>query len=321
MQEEKTKKCKHCKTEIPQDAKVCHACGKKQGGGCLSKIIIAVAVLFVIGFLFGDDDEPKTDYSNVETENGSEELAFEKTEVYNGHGVTISIDGIEDKSSEVDISFLVENNSKKDYGISAHSYAVNGLMAGDSKYLSNVDVPAGKKGNFDISIEKDFLESNGIEQIGRLDVIFWAYYDDFKEWNSDVIKIKTNAYDKEKMYKPTGEEVYSDDNMTLWLVGKEDNEYNFVVKNKSSYNVEYYIENCSVDGWSYENDNYLLDLYAEPIHGKTYYAYEFEIDDTFMEENKIEEIKNLEFNLLMQDGYIEDYLNIWEAKSDKIVIE
>ena len=36
-----TKICKHCKTEIPYDAKVCPQCRKKQkGSGCLVTIIV-----------------------------------------------------------------------------------------------------------------------------------------------------------------------------------------------------------------------------------------------------------------------------------------
>ena len=42
-----TKLCKHCKTEIPKDAKVCPNCRKKQGGK-LKWIIIGVVVLIVL---------------------------------------------------------------------------------------------------------------------------------------------------------------------------------------------------------------------------------------------------------------------------------
>lgn len=62
-----TKICKHCKTEIPYDAKVCPQCRKKQGGGCLTKILIALVVLIVIGFVAtSGDDEPKSDSSGKE---------------------------------------------------------------------------------------------------------------------------------------------------------------------------------------------------------------------------------------------------------------
>lgn len=46
--EEKTKKCKHCKSEIPADAKVCPQCRKKQGGGKLKWVAIIIVVLIVI---------------------------------------------------------------------------------------------------------------------------------------------------------------------------------------------------------------------------------------------------------------------------------
>lgn len=61
MKKEKpsTKTCKHCKTEIPYEAKVCPQCRKKQSGGCLSKIIIGLIVLIVIGIAFsGGEEEP-----------------------------------------------------------------------------------------------------------------------------------------------------------------------------------------------------------------------------------------------------------------------
>lgn len=57
---EKTKICKHCKTEIPHSAKFCPNCRKKQKKGILSKITIAFLALVVIGILFGSDDETNT---------------------------------------------------------------------------------------------------------------------------------------------------------------------------------------------------------------------------------------------------------------------
>lgn len=59
-QKPETKLCKHCKTEIPYDAKVCPNCRKKVKGGKLKWIIIAVVVIFIIAAAAGggsDDDE------------------------------------------------------------------------------------------------------------------------------------------------------------------------------------------------------------------------------------------------------------------------
>ena len=75
-----TKICKHCKTEIAYDAKVCPQCRKKQGGGIVKKILIALGVIVIISIVFGGgEDENKPSDSNpqsvgsVENENSENE--------------------------------------------------------------------------------------------------------------------------------------------------------------------------------------------------------------------------------------------------------
>ncbi len=52
-EENGTKLCKHCKTEIPAGAKVCPNCRKKQGmSGCLIVVIVLV-VLAILGIAMG----------------------------------------------------------------------------------------------------------------------------------------------------------------------------------------------------------------------------------------------------------------------------
>lgn len=73
-----TKLCKHCKTEIPFDAKVCPNCRKKQGAsGCLIVIVVLI-VLGALGALGGGGDKnTKPDSKNnqpviTETDNPEE---------------------------------------------------------------------------------------------------------------------------------------------------------------------------------------------------------------------------------------------------------
>ena len=57
----KTKLCKHCKTEIPAKAKVCPNCKKKQGG-IVKWIIIGVLAIAVIGSAAGNSgSKPSAD--------------------------------------------------------------------------------------------------------------------------------------------------------------------------------------------------------------------------------------------------------------------
>lgn len=61
MKKEKptTKTCKHCKTEMPIDEKVCPNCGKKQPNGCLIAIIALVVVIVILALPFGGSDDTK----------------------------------------------------------------------------------------------------------------------------------------------------------------------------------------------------------------------------------------------------------------------
>lgn len=43
-----TKLCKHCKTEIPQDAKVCPNCRKRMNGGKVKWVVIAIIVIILL---------------------------------------------------------------------------------------------------------------------------------------------------------------------------------------------------------------------------------------------------------------------------------
>lgn len=74
MKKEKpmTKMCKHCKTEIPYGAKVCPQCRKKQGMGCLTKIILVFVVLGVIYALMPGSDEASNNSSKSSTEKTSD---------------------------------------------------------------------------------------------------------------------------------------------------------------------------------------------------------------------------------------------------------
>lgn len=76
-----TKICKNCKTEIPYNAKFCPNCRKKQGMGRLTRVIIAIVAICIIGAIgeSGDDKEKNDPKPKVEnTDSKKEEVKKEE---------------------------------------------------------------------------------------------------------------------------------------------------------------------------------------------------------------------------------------------------
>lgn len=74
-----TKTCKHCKTEIPAGAKVCPQCRKKQGGA-LKWVIIAIVVIGIIGAAAGGGDEEPKEASNTNNASNTQSVQNEPQE-------------------------------------------------------------------------------------------------------------------------------------------------------------------------------------------------------------------------------------------------
>ena len=72
------KQCKHCKSEIPYDAKVCPVCRKKQGApGCL--IVVLVVVVLVVIAAFAGSGESSTP-QKVESTSGTSQAASQASQ-------------------------------------------------------------------------------------------------------------------------------------------------------------------------------------------------------------------------------------------------
>lgn len=75
-----TKLCKHCKTEIPKDAKICPNCRKKQGGiGKWIVIGIVVILLITIGKGGGDKKNDASDAKSNKTQDVAESSVSKDT--------------------------------------------------------------------------------------------------------------------------------------------------------------------------------------------------------------------------------------------------
>lgn len=179
-QQKRTKKCKHCKSDMPFDAKVCPQCRKKQGGGCLKPVLICLVVFIGLGVLVslsGDkpkkvetqnDNTQKTQdraEDNVKKESGKDTFGIGETAEMNDVQVTMT-DYSESNGSEwnepadgkiyVLVEFEIQNNSDSELAISsalsfeayADDYAANdslGALMENKETQLDGSIASGKK--------------------------------------------------------------------------------------------------------------------------------------------------------------------------------
>lgn len=299
--------------------------------------------IMMIGYMYDADKEPKyeEDFWNVFVPaiklNGTEqtasesgatkeeevpagELSVEKDIIYEENDVVISVDGIQKGNTSTSVSFVIENNSDNDYNVDAHSWDINGIMIGDNQYgFNSVETAAGKKSRLNLEVDNSVLESKGINYISEIDVLFWFYGDSMKQWDSGLLNIKTSQYSEELRATVDRDPDYADDVVEVWYAGNDSkNNYTFWVHNKSSYNAECTIENCSVNDWSYELTEYTFDAYGVLVNSNAYVAITIPIDKEFAKTNGIEKIENIEFDVLLEDNNWNLKGDLWKHKSDKI---
>lgn len=182
------KQCKHCKSEIPYDAKVCPVCRKKQGApGCLIVVLVVVVLVVIAAFAGGGESSTP---QKVESTSGTSQSASQASqaqsqpeqtvftvgdavelngvkttllsaEEYPGKQYMMPTDGnvflvcqfeIEnDSSAEINVSSMVSFNAYcDDYSV---SLSITGEMLEDSWKTLDGTVAPGKKINGVIAYE------------------------------------------------------------------------------------------------------------------------------------------------------------------------
>ena len=260
------------------------------------------------------------------TASSQSELSFAEDVIYNEHDIVINTDAIKRNSSTTTVSFIVQNNSDKDYSVSAHSWDINGVMAGNGQYgFNSVESAAGKKSRIVLEMDNEILDAYSITDISEINVMFWFYSDSFKEWNTELINVKTNHYREDARPVASMDPDYSDDVVDVWCNVITPNDLDnaesgiaLIIHNKSKYNATCTIENCSVNDWSYELTNYTFDAYDEIVNNNAFLTIIVPIDKDFMEENSISELEQFEFDVHMEDDNWNYQGDLWEYSTDKI---
>lgn len=280
---------------------------KGKGKGTAIAGIITSIIAFLISFLvivlgfslFSDDGEKENNKSALNeeneerTENRTEKNDFsvEESELYNKKGILIRTTG--NKSEE--IGFYVENNSKSDINISVGGLSVNNICCEDD--LTYEQIMSGNKTNFSVNIDLDWAQKNGIEEIKKIDILFVVSSDDSNFNPFQVAKtIKTDKDDK-KYQKIKGKLIYKDKNMEILYLESDDSTYKFSIYSKYKDFLDYRIDSCSINGYSYDLTENDTQVFEEPLFPDSYGLFEISVNDDFSDKNSIKEVEKIEFKI------------------------
>ena len=143
-----TKLCKHCKTEIPYDAKICPNCRKSQRpNGCLIAILVLVALFVLIGVV--GSGSSKSDTASADTAGAASQASgtaasqeaeatptpepkttYTVGETAEDHDIKVTLLSVEQSTGSqyltpadgnvyVVLEFEIENNSNTDISVSS----------------------------------------------------------------------------------------------------------------------------------------------------------------------------------------------------------
>ena len=152
---------------------------------------------------------------SADEENG--QISIEPRVLWEGYDTSVEVAGIEDHTDSYDVSFILKNNSELSLSFDLKAYAVNGIMCNDHLYSFYVSIPSGKKSISKLNVDKQWMQSMGIDEIEYVDLFLWAYDDakSYKEFETDIIRIETNEYTVDSEYEFVDEANYEDESFTI----------------------------------------------------------------------------------------------------------
>ena len=295
---------------------------KSKGKGCLIAILVVVGFFVIIG-IFGslvdnaentNNNQPETTQKTNETET-TVKTEIEKTLIYDEHNVKIHVKGIEDNV----VKFYIENNSNLNYGIQAHSYAVNGIMTRNNPHDMGTRVPSKSKANTELEISRTFLNEFSIAEIRSIDINFWVSDNEetFTHFNTGKLTIKTNKYSNEITEITPDKNLFNKNGVSINYLYHNGNNYTFSLNNSNNELLTFFIQNITINDYAFNGND--LELSDEEVLNGCQYVFTIIIDEDFLDKNGIEEIKNINFSATIYNNA--DYRDDWSTGKISVDVE
>ncbi len=277
--------------------------GKGTAIAGLTTSVIAFLISFfvvVVGismFSYDGDNNKKSIVDENKKESADviiTDFTFDELELYNKKGIVIKATGNK-SDEEPKIGIYVENSSKTDINISVGGMAVNNICCEDN--WTYEEIMGGNKSNFTIDIDSDWADNNNITSIKKIDVLFDITSDneDFESF-SITKTVKTNN-DDSKYQKTRGHSIYSDKNIDVIYLESDGSDYKFAIYSKFKKYLDYRIDRCSVNGYSYDLTDNDTQVYDESLFPGTYSIFRISVSDDFCDKNSIKDVEKIEFKI------------------------
>ena len=225
---------------------------------------------------------------------------LESQVIYDVEGVKVTVTGLSDDWMGRKITLLVENNTDRNLALSGDVFAVNDITVPGYLYA---EVAAGMKTNDALELYSDALETADIRQIAtvRSGDIRLVDTDSFEVLDRVPLDLATDlAEGYQQGIDDTGEELYKEEGVTViaQILSQElyGNTVQLLVKNETGRDIIVEAENISVNGFTL--DAWLYDT----ILADTVRFCEMDLFSTGLEENNIEEIRQVSFSLRILDA-------------------
>lgn len=255
----------------------------------------------------------KTEMSNMT------EFSVEEFELYNKKGISVICTGNKSKNN-ISFGFYAENNSENDINIYFSSIGINNITFSedDIENYINEEVMPGNKTNFSVDVDKELLYDNNIHNIKKIEFMLVLCIGDL-----DGIPLHETLYadtNDGKYAKINGTLIYSDNNFDVQYLDNSGNTFKFSVHNNTDKYMDYYINKCSVNDYSFNAANGLNTIADIPVFSNSYSMFELTVDDEFCAKNSIERIEKLEFNMYAEtDPYL--FMTDGDIKTDRIEVK
>ena len=84
--------------------------------------------------------------------------------------------------------------------------------------------------------------------------------------------------------------------------------------------MEYYLDKCSVNDYSFDVSESETSVFDKPVFSKSYSIFEIKVDDDFCKKNEIDDVKKIKFTMYA-DSDASTFCTAGDIKTKKIEVE